>query len=151
MIDCANAADRSNKMKSLDVTKEAGKAVGSWAIWGVVRHREGVQESHCSRVAFRPLLPQLFTELRSAQHLALSAWQSLPNQARSPHYKMLTAPAPVSFPAQDSKELPFHLGDSVKSVSVYLPALRGQGPCPCTWTSSLHLAQPGTEQALNKQ
>lgn len=86
MIGCLNAAARSNKMKSLDVTKEAGKAVSSWAIWGVVGHREGMQESHCSRVAFRPLLPQLlFPELKSTQHLALSALQSLPNQARSPH------------------------------------------------------------------
>lgn len=56
MIDCANAADGSNKMKSLDVTK-AGKAVRSWAAWGVVKHREGVQESHCSRVGLQASAP----------------------------------------------------------------------------------------------
>lgn len=133
MIDCTNAADKSNKMKSLDLTKEAGKAVSSWAIWGVAGHREGVQESHCSWVAFRPLLPQLLFPIKVYSDLALGALQSLPNQARSPHCRCSRH--------QDRKELPFRLYDSVKTISVYLPALGGQGPCPCTWTSSLHLAQ----------
>lgn len=90
MIDCANAADRSNKTRLLDLIK-GWKGGEQWAVWGVVRHREGVEGSHCSQVAFRPrspgsLLPRpLFTALRSIQHLALGprAHPSQPGQIPS--------------------------------------------------------------------
>ena len=64
MTNCANAAGRSSNTQALGLTREAAKADRSWALWGVVRHREG-QGSPCAQLALSPPAQALCSPLLS--------------------------------------------------------------------------------------